>query len=162
MFVFVWCNHKETIVSEQQDDIVVNQEIEDEGENFSATMMEVFKKGKTVTCEFSMDMDGVPAKWIFYVEGKQMRYSTSASSQWVQMNVDVIVKDGYSYSWSNLQPNEWFKMKEPDQEDEYEDMGAEERDQKVQFSCKKWVPSNIFDLPKNVNFQEFSYDNSNI
>ena len=163
MFFLTWCNQNGWAISDKQEDVtIINQESLDEGESFNATMMEVFKKGKTVTCEFSMDMDGTPAKWIFYVEGKKMRYSTNASSQGVEMEVDVIVKDWFSYSWSNLQPNEWFKMKEADDEDKYEDVGAEERDQKVNFTCKKGVPSGIFDLPKGIKFQEFNYDNSDI
>jgi len=139
-----------------------NKEPLNESEKVSTTMMGIFNNWKIVTCTFTMNIAGVPAEWKIYVDGKNMRYSTSGSSQGVDTYVDVIVKDWYSYSWSNLEPNQWYKMKEADTSDEYEDIWAEERVQKTDFNCKKGVPSGIFDLPENINFQEFTYDNSNI
>lgn len=152
-----WCTQNTWTNSDTTEETSpTNQETVNEEESFNATMKEVFKKWKTVTCDFSMNMEGVPAKWTFYVEGKNMRYSTSTTSDGIAMSVDVIVKDGYSYSRTNMQPNQWFKMKEPANDDQYEDGEAEERNQTADFVCKKGVPSGIFELPANINFKEFA------
>jgi len=164
--LFIWwllltgCNKNE-LVNDVEQNATTNQESLDASEKFSSTMSEVFKKWKTVTCTFSMNMDGTQAEWIFYVEGKKMRYAIKASSQGIEMKNDVVVKDWYSYSRTNLDPQNGYKMKELEMESDAA-MWPEEREQEVEFVCKKWVPSWIFDLPKNVNFKEFSYDNSDI
>jgi len=53
-------------------------------------------------------------------------------------------------------------MKESEDNNEFEDIWSEEQDQETKFTCKKGVESWVFDLPWDVVFKEFNYDNSNI
>lgn len=126
-------------------------------EKFSATMNEIFKKWKTSTCNFTMDMDWNKTEWVFYVEKDKMRFETKATVDWQNMVTTAIVKDGYSYSWSNMQQWKWYKMKEVKEweENSESEMWPGEREQKMDFECKDWVPSWIFELPSDIEFEEF-------
>ena len=69
-----------------------------------------------------------------------MRYALSGEMQGQKFENTVILKDGYSYSWTNM-GNTGYKMKESEDENQEDsstnEMQAEEMNQKVNFSCKK-------------------------
>jgi len=128
-----------------------------------STISKIFKEWKPVTCHFMMNMwsdqifDGTLS-----VDWKKMRYSMNWFIEGQSIENYIIIKDWYSYSWSSLDPKKWYKMKENDETDKYEEVWAEEQDQETKFTCKKGIEWWEFDLPGDVVFEEFNYDNSNI
>lgn len=135
---------------QQQAVVEANQEWK-----FRTTMEAIFKKWKATTCDFLITEDGQTFNWALYVDGKKMRYSSKWSFQWQNIEFNVVVKDNYSYSWNNMEPNKWYKMKEANwNEQNNSDVGPEERGQEMEFDCKKWVAAWMFDLPSAIMFEE--------
>jgi hypothetical protein len=133
-------------------------QISDDGDEwkFKTTMQNIFKKWKATTCKFVITDEGQTFDGSLYVDGKKMRYSSKWSFEWKTFEANVIVKEGYSYSWTNMD-TKWFKMKEVIGEAANDtDVWAEERVQEMDFDCKKWVEWWIFDLPSNIEFGEFN------
>ena len=94
-----------------------------------------------------------------YIDGKKIRYTMNGEVMGNKMENNAIMKDGYSYSWTNMS-KDGFKMKEDiweedaNNKDSGAEMEAEEMNQKVEFECKKWADSSKFDLPTGINFQD--------
>jgi hypothetical protein len=119
-----------------------------------STMENIFKQWKPTTCVFAMTQEGQTFDGTLYVDGKKMRYTSKGTFGWQTMEMNVIVKDQYSYSWSSMS-QQWYKMKEVDQDaPDTSDVGPEERSQEMDFDCTKWVPGGIFDLPSTITFEE--------
>lgn len=162
LFVLTACGKKENI------DVVVDANVNDQQVQVSedweewvlkTTMEDIFKKWKATTCTFTISEDWQSLEWILYVDGKKMRYSSKWTVEWQTFEGNMIIKDGFSYSWTNMD-NKWYKMKE-DEEDESgenndEDIWVEERVQEMDFDCKKGVEKWIFELPSNITFEEFT------
>lgn len=130
-------------------------------EKLSATMEEIFKKGTANTCTFVFLEEGQTANGTLYVDSGKMRYTMGLMMQGQKVTNDVIVKDDYSYSWSNMQPGIGYKFKESsedsrDTKGSGAEMEAEERNKKIDFTCKSGVPSGVFDIPSNIKFEEYS------
>ncbi len=157
LFILTACGKKENV------DVVVDDnsqqvEVSEGGEEWKlrTTMENIFKKWKATTCTFTITEDGQSYQWILYVDGKKMKYSSKWTVEWQTFEANVIVKDGFSYSWTNMD-TKWFKMKEDAGENQNdEDVWAEERVQEMDFDCKKWVENWTFELPSNVEFSEFT------
>lgn len=128
-------------------------------EKLNSTMIEIFKRWKTATCTFKLTNEWSTFDSIMYIDWKKLRYTMSWDIAWNKMENNSIVKDGYSYSWSNLS-KDWWKIKEDLSEDSNTwsewswEMEAEEMNQKLEFECKSWADSSKFDLPTDINFQD--------
>jgi len=160
LFLLSGCWNTSTDTSTSDNEANSNQTSE---ETLTTSMSKLFKEWKPSTCTFTLPTeDWVTLEWTLYVDGKKMRYTSQGTIAWQSMEMNVIVKDDYSYSWSNMEQGKWYKMKEladDMQEDAWEDVWAEEREQEMDFVCKKWVKDWIFDLPNNITFTEFNADN---
>ncbi len=62
-------------------------------------------------------------------------------------------RDGYSYSWMSTSKTGW-KMKDDPEYEGGSDMEAQEMNEKLEFTCKKWAQSAVFDIPADITFQE--------
>jgi len=122
-----------------------------------STISKIFKEWKPTTCHFMISMwDDQIFDGTLSVDGDKMRYSMNWFAEGQSIENRVIVRDWYSYSWSSLDPKKWYKMKENDENNEYEDVWAEEQDQETKFTCKKGVEFLVFDLPWDIIFEEFN------
>lgn len=132
--------------------------VENTTEEVNSTMKKIFESGKATTCTFSITQEWQVFDGILYVDGKKMRYDSKWSFGWQNIEMNVIVKDGYSYSWNTMEAGKGYKMIEDEWNDEwwYDESCPEEREQEMKFTCKKWVDWNTFDLPANVVFEEVS------
>ncbi|MFZ2151009.1 MAG: hypothetical protein WAZ12_02925 [Candidatus Absconditicoccaceae bacterium] len=158
LFFVAACSKTKTIDIQEPLDQTQKVEINEDGDEgkFKTTMENIFKKGKATTCRFVITDEGQTFDGALYVDGKKMRYSSRGTIGGQTFEANVIVKDGFSYSWTNMD-TKGFKMKEIEgnnQEDR--DVGAEERAQEMDFDCKKGVENGIFDLPSNIEFGELN------
>lgn len=157
LFVLTACGKKENV------DVVIDEnsqqvEVSKGGEEWKlrTTMENIFKEWKPMTCSFTITEDGQSLEWTLYVDSKKMRYSSKWIIEWQSFQGNLIIKDWFSYSWTNMD-TKWFKMKEDEWEEENnEEVWAEEREQEMDFYCKKWVENWIFELPSDINFEEFT------
>ncbi len=127
-------------------------------EKVNWTMMEIFKKWKPATCTFKITWeDGSIYDSIMYIDWKVLRYVMKWEIEWQKLENNVLLKDWYSYSWSNMAPG-WFKMKEDlneETKEEWNEMEAKEMNETYEFDCKSWVDAAMFELPADIKFQEF-------
>jgi hypothetical protein len=157
LFVLTACWKKENV--DVVDDTNTQQEqVSEDWEEWTlkTTMENIFKKWKATTCKFTINEDWQSFQWVLYVDGKKMRYGSKWTVEWQTFEANVILKDGFSYSWTSMD-NKWFKMKEAEwEENNNEDVWAEERVKEMDFDCKKWVDKWIFELPSTIEFSEFT------
>lgn len=128
-------------------------------EKVNWTMMEIFKKWNPATCTFKMtDEQWQVYDSIMYIEWKNMRYTMKWEIEWKKLENNMIMKDWYTYNWSNMAPG-WFKMKQQIGEDnnapKNNNESAKDMNKKFDFDCKSWVDSAMFELPADIKFQEF-------
>lgn len=126
-------------------------------EKMNATMMEIYKKWKPATCTFKITgEDSSVYDSIMYIDWKVLRYVMKWEVEWQKIVSNVLIKDWYSYSWSDV-VKQWYKMKEDlneETKEEWNEMEAREMNETYEFSCKKWVDWGMFELPSDINFQE--------
>ncbi len=131
-------------------------------EKMNATMMEIYKKWKPATCTFKITWeDWAVYDSIMYIDWKVLKYVMKWEIEWQKLENNVLIKDGFSYTWSNMD-KQWFKMKEDLNEEtseEWNEMEAQEMNETYEFSCKKWANSSMFELPSDIKFQEFDMPN---
>ena len=149
---------EKTLIKEQKIEESKIENSWDTVEKLNTTMLEIFKSWKTATCTFKMTNEGATFDAIMYIDWKKISYTMSWDIGWQKMVNNSIMKDWFSYSWSNISKDA-FKMKEDLSEDENSwneeaPMEAEEMNQKVDFECKNWVDSSKFELPTDINFQD--------
>ncbi len=131
---------------------------ENTDEKVNTTMSEILKKGTPTTCTFKMKAENEQVyDAILYVEWKSMRYVMNWTIEWNKIENNMLLKYGFSYSWTNM-TKQWFKMKQ--NLDENADKSnpkkqLKEMNESIDFDCKKWVDSAIFELPKDISFEEF-------
>ncbi len=127
-------------------------------EKMNATMMEIYKKWKPATCTFKITWeDWAVYDSIMYINWKILKYVMKWEIEWQKLENNVLIKDWFSYTWSNMN-NQWFKMKEDLNEEtteEWNEMEAQEMNETYEFNCKKWADSSMFDLPTDIDFKEF-------
>ncbi|NUJ97675.1 hypothetical protein HGA92_02705 [Candidatus Gracilibacteria bacterium] len=131
-------------------------------EKMNATMMEIYKKGKPATCTFKITgEDGAVYDSIMYIDGKVLKYVMKGEIEGQKLENNVLIKDGFSYTWSNMD-KQGFKMKEnlnEETSEEGNEMEAQEMNETYEFSCKKGANSSMFELPSDIKFQEFDMPN---
>ena len=97
------------------------------------------------------------------VDGKKIGYIGKGKVEWKDMEMRMIMKDGFTYSWTNMQPGVGFKMKadldENPADTQDSEMWAEEFHKEFDFDCREGVENSAFDLPVDVKFQEFAMPN---
>lgn len=128
-------------------------------EKINSTMMEIFKRWKPTTCTFkSTDEEWKVLDAIMYIDWKNMKYIMKWEIDWKTFENNVIIKDWYTYTWSNMMSG-WFKMKydadESNDNLEKSEGAWKDMNKTYEFDCKKWVDKAILELPKDIEFQEF-------
>lgn len=154
---FVGCANKDwgDVVDTNVTGAVQQEVVNNDQEGKTKTTMEnIFKQWKPTTCTFAITQEWQTFDGTLYVDGKNMRYTSKGTFAWQTMEMNVVVKDNYSYSWTNM-AKQGYKMKETDPNTtDAGDVGPEERSQEMDFDCTRWVPGGTFDLPSDVTFEE--------
>jgi hypothetical protein len=121
---------------------------------------EFIKKGGSYKCTVQQGVGGVDTKGTTYINDGMVRGEYKSQMQGMSMDSVVIVRDGYTYSWSSMLPNRGFKTKmvestttvaDPSMAGSYS-FNAE---QIGEYNCDTWVlDSTLFDLPSSTVFTE--------
>jgi hypothetical protein len=133
-------------------------------------MMDLYKEWKPATCTFSTEEDGQKISATVYIDGKKMRYTTQSNLNGEAIISNLILKDNYSYTWSSMDKKNWVKIKNDEFNEDMEDQiwWEDEIDEwnqlnwddfmnsNFEYDCKWWVENWVFNLPTDVDFQEFT------
>ena len=118
---------------------------------------EFLKQGGSYKCEVNQYVDSVETKGITYISGGMIRGEYNTKVQGVDMSSTMIIKDGYTYSWTSALPNSGFKIKNEVSSGTTGDTSGAYRygEQIGDYNCEVWsADQSKFTLPTNVKFQE--------
>lgn len=123
------------------------------------------KQGGSYKCEVNQyiggDYENV-TKGITYVSDGMIRGEYNSKTQNISVDSTVIVRDGYTYSWTSMAPTMGFKAKVVTDGQTNTNTGTSgnyswNADQIGDYSCEPWaVDISKFTVPTNINFQELN------
>jgi len=121
---------------------------------------EFIKGDGSYKCSVSQNVDGTETKGAVFIDGDMMRGEYGTKVQGFSVDMSLIVRDGYSYTWTSLAPTTGFKVKavssissdtQTDTAGNYS-FNAEEIGE---YDCETWTPDvAMFALPADVSFSE--------
>ncbi|MBI5139742.1 hypothetical protein HZA26_03995 [Candidatus Nomurabacteria bacterium] len=136
-----------------------NTETRDEATSKKMAFTEFLKQGGSYKCEVNQYVDSVETKGTTYISGGMIRGEYNTKVQGVDMASTMIIRDGYTYSWTSMLPNSGFKIKNEVSSDAGGSMSGVYGygEQIGDYNCEVWAadPSK-FAIPKNVSFQEIT------
>lgn len=122
------------------------------------------KQGGSYVCTVNQDVGGMTSKGTVYINGtsgQNIRGEFTTSVQGMNIGTSLIVRDGFTYTWSSMMPTTGYKVAVSKS-----DVGANvnqgasgsyswNAEQIGDYDCKPWtVDATKFDLPKTVKFTE--------
>lgn len=118
------------------------------------------KQGGSYVCTVNQSVEGIDSKGTVYIDKGNIRgdFNTSVAG----MNVDTyfIVKDKYTYTWSNMMQGKGFKAPvsaegNGDSSTKTSDQYSFNAEQIGDYDCQPWsVDSSKFALPSGITFTE--------
>lgn len=118
------------------------------------------KQGGSYKCNVTQNVGGTSTNGITYISGGMINGEYATSVNGMNITSNVIVRDGFTYSWSSMMPNIGFKAKVVANTDANTNTGASgtysfNADQIGEYSCEEWVADESkFNLPIGVTFQQ--------
>lgn len=116
--------------------------------------------GGAYKCTVHQSVQGTESTGITYIDGKMMRGDYNIKMQGMDMTSSMIMRDGYSYSWSSMSPSMGFKMPVNDAVETDTTKTAHgsyefDANQIGDYDCQPWSSdASMFELPKTVTFTE--------
>ena len=157
IFMFAGCGNQTTEIVDETTNEVSGEEMTEEV--FESTMEDLYKKWGKMTCTMTTNEGGIMMNGTLYIDGKKMRSDVQGSVEGMNIEMKTIIKDGYSYSWSNTS-NEGRKVvyDEDEVEEGMNDAATDtDTDSPMTFKCKRGIDGVSFDLPSDIEFKELSY-----
>lgn len=121
---------------------------------------EFIKQGGAYKCTVNQSVAGVNTVGTTYINGGLIRGEYKTQAQGINVTSSLIVRDGYTYSWTSMAPTMGFKAKVA------ENTGANtgtamsgsyswNAEQIGDYSCEAWsADANMFVVPSGVTFRE--------
>ena len=121
---------------------------------------EFLKQGGPYKCEVNQTVDDFETKGTTYVNNGMIRGEYNTKVEGVDMTSIMIIRDGYTYSWTSTLPT-GFKIKNEVNSSTGEDTSYSGTygyaSQIGDYNCVAWsVDQSKFTVPTNVNFQEIT------
>lgn len=117
------------------------------------------RQGGAYVCTVNQSVQGMNSQGTVYVDGSNVRGEFNSSIQGMSVKSEFLVKDGYSYSWSNMMANKGFKIAVNDG-GSASNTGTSgsysfNAEQIGDYNCEPWsVDNSKFALPSGVIFTE--------
>lgn len=147
-------------VVKNEDGTITTENTGDSGKKMAFSQF--VKQGGTYKCTINQNINGVNTQGITYIKDGMMRgqYEMNLSGQ--TMTSNMLMKDGYTYTWSSGMGNMGFKMKVPTDTTTNTQttpvsghMGTFNPDQVGDYSCDSWTAdAATFAVPTEVTFKE--------
>ncbi|MFZ2522405.1 MAG: hypothetical protein WAX44_00510 [Minisyncoccia bacterium] len=108
-------------------------------------------------CDVHQDFSGTDSHGIIYISGGMVRGDYETSIQGTTMQMTMVVKDGYSYTWNSMMPGSGFKSKITEGSNSTKQTPSNysfDANQIGEYDCQSWTPeSSKFSVPTNIKFQ---------
>lgn len=123
---------------------------------------ELVKLGESYECTVNQYIGDNVSKGTAYISGGLIRGEFNTQTQGMNISTSLIVRDGYTYSWTSMAPNMGFKAKVLSSGEANPNQGASgtyswNADQIGDYDCQPWKPEMTkFDIPTNIKFQEIN------
>ncbi len=123
---------------------------------------EFLKQGGAYKCTVNQNIQDTETQGVTYIDGDIIRADYTIEVEGLTMTSSMIVRDGYTYSWSSMAPQMGFKSKIAEAEPTANDIDtgmsdsyAWNADQIGDYNCDAWNPDKAtFALPAGVTFTE--------
>lgn len=163
---FVITKNKDSKVNEQQ--IVVDNVSEQSTQTSQTTnspakkmaFAEFIKKGGAYKCTVNQSINNVDTKGVTYISGGMIRGEYATKVQNFNVETTLIVRDGYTYTWTSMAPNMGFKSKVVANTSGNTDTSMTSsysfNAEKIgDYNCEVWAADqNKFIIPVNITFRE--------
>lgn len=105
LFTIGCVNKDNAIITDQPDNTLIEEQSQTTQADSVTTMKKIFESGKPTTCYFTLPTeDGNVFDGTLYVDGKNMKYSINGFIEGNSIENRFLLKDGYSYSRSSMDP----------------------------------------------------------
>lgn len=117
-------------------------------------------QGGSYECTVNQYVGETVSQGTVYTSGTLVRGEFNSKANGLDINTSLIVRDGYTYTWTSMAPKMGFKAKvaansEVNPNQETSGTISWNADQIGDYDCKDWTPDlTKFDLPAGVAFQE--------
>jgi outer membrane lipoprotein-sorting protein len=141
---------------------------EKKAEKYTANLKELAEKGKPFKCSFEMDENGLISSGTYYIDpASQMTKGETKMLMEIEGEEKevihyMIAKEGSVYTWqSGNSQGMLFKDEDASEVEEVEDVEVDEEfvfdDKEMEYEGVEWkVDKSVFDLPKDVQFDDIS------
>jgi hypothetical protein len=120
---------------------------------------EFIKKGGSYKCTVYQSVGGATTEGVTYFSNGKIRSEYNTKVQGISVSTTLIVKDGYTYSWTSSAPTTGLKVKLASVSTGTGTSGSYSfnADKIGDYNCQPWtVDTTRFDLPTGVIFSEFN------
>jgi hypothetical protein len=145
--------------SKKSDDNKLPAESKNDNQATSKKMAfsEFLKQGGSYKCEVNQFVENTETKGTTYISDGMIRGEYSIKIEDRNMDSTVIIRDGFTYSWSSMLPGMGFKLKN-DANSSVAGNNAGINDYAEQigdYNCEAWtVDPSKFAIPTDIKFQE--------
>jgi len=149
------------VVQDDVSTVGINETIPDTSAKKMA-FAEFVKQGGSYQCTISQYVSDTDTKGVVYLDGGMIRGEYNTVAQGMSIDSTLIVRDGYTYSWTSMVPSVGFKAKtatdnKTDGELEAAGSYSFNAEQIGDYDCQAWSSDPTkFIIPANITFQEVS------
>jgi hypothetical protein len=121
---------------------------------------EFVKQGGAYKCTVNQSVNNIDTVGTTYINKGMIRGEYNTKVQNLSVDTTLIVRDGYSYTWTSMLPNMGYKAKVADQKEVNTDAPKSatysfNSEQIGDYDCKDWtVDETKFRIPAGVTFSE--------
>lgn len=121
---------------------------------------EFIKKGGSYKCTVHQSVGGMDTVGTTYIHNGMIRGEYNNKVQGSNIDATLIVKDGYSYTWTSMYPTMGFKSKINQEAAVESGAGASgtysfDAEQIGDYECESWPADNSkFEIPTNITFRQ--------
>ncbi len=153
-------------LSEKNEEVVNSTLSEPTEEATSGKKMafsEFIKNGGSYKCTVNQSVNGTDTVGTTYIDGGMIRGEYNTKVQNLNVDSTLIVRDGYTYTWTSMTPNMGFKAKVVESIGGDIDAGMSGQysfnaEQIGDYNCEAWSSdASKFALPAGVTFNELAY-----
>ena len=121
---------------------------------------EFMKQGGSYKCTVTQNVNNTDTKGLTYIDGSMIRGEYNISTQGMSITSTLIVRDGYTYTWTSMAPSMGFKAKVVESTEADANTGMSgtysfDANEIGDYDCAPWTPdARMFTLPTGVTFTE--------
>ncbi len=132
------------------------------GEGKKMAFGQLVAQGGSYECTVNQYVGDTVSQGTTFISGGLIRGEFNTQAQGINISTSLIVRDGYTYSWTSMAPKMGFKAKVVASGESNPNQGTSgtiswNADQIGDYDCKDWtVDMTKFDLPAGVDFKEIN------